>query len=99
AMVISISPWHRPARGRRYLARLLGAKDDQAPGGVVGRDGDGDAVAEDDADAIPAHAPGELRQDAVTAGDLDAKVSARGNLDDVAFELYVVIPAHVGVPL
>jgi hypothetical protein len=30
----------------------------------------------------------------MTPGNLYAEVSACGNLDDIAFELYVVIPTH-----
>jgi hypothetical protein len=34
----------------------------------------------------------------VSPGHLDAKVSAGGNLDDVALQLYVIIPTHGAPP-
>jgi hypothetical protein len=64
---------------------LLGAEDDQPAGWIVRAHGDGDAVTEDDADAIAAHAACELREDLVSSRDLDAKVSARRDLHDISF--------------
>jgi hypothetical protein len=73
---------------------LLGSKDDQTAGWIIGRDGNSDSVTENDADTIASHPAGKLRQHPMTPGNLYAEVSACGNLDDIAFELYVVIPTH-----
>ena len=68
--------------------------DDEAAGRIVGRDRDGDAVAEHDADPVASDLARELGQDLVAVVELDPKVSAFRDQDDFAVEMYELFFAH-----
>jgi len=70
------------------------AVDDEAAGRIVGRDRDGDPVAEHHADPVAADLAGELGQDLVAVVELDPKVTALRDQDDFAVEMNELFFAH-----
>ena len=79
--------------------------DDEAAGRIVGRDRDGDAIAEHDADPVASDLARELGQDLVAVVELDPKVPAFRDQDDFAVEMNKLFfaqrilsaaPHHVG---
>lgn len=72
-------------RSRRDPLAL--AVDDKPAGWVVRRNGHRDAIAKDDPDAVAADLASELRQNLVAIVQLDAKVSAFRDQNDLAIEM------------
>ena len=64
------------------------AIDDEAARRVVRRHRDGHAVTKDDANAVATNLTGELGQNLVAVVELDAKVAALRDQDDLAVEMY-----------
>src|SRR5688572_883624 len=88
----SVAPRSGPPRPG--AARLALAVDDEAAGGIVGRDRDGHAIAEHHADAVAAHLAGQLGEHFVPVLQLDAEVTALGDEDDFALEVYELFLTH-----
>ncbi len=86
----------RPGNVRRDVAaRLALAIDDEATRRIVGGNRDGNAISEDDADAMAPDLTRELREYLVAVVELDPKVTAFRDQDDLAVEMNQLFLAHV----
>ena len=63
------------------------AVDDKPAGGIVRRYRDRDAIPKDNADSVTAHLASELRQNLMAIVELDPKVSAFRDQNDLAIEM------------
>jgi hypothetical protein len=99
----------RPASGARRLAvaigpgavdrRGLAAVDNNSARRVIRGERHRDLVAEDDADAVLAELPAEVRENLMLVLELDAKIARRQHLDDAPLKLDMLFSAHGGADL
>jgi hypothetical protein len=73
---------------------LLDAINDPTARGVVGRDGDANAVTEDDTDTIFPHLPSEMGEHRQSRFEGDLEQSTREHFVNGSFEFYVVVATH-----
>src|SRR5262245_31481940 len=75
-------------------AATLTAINDDAAGRIIRRQGDGDLVAENHANAVLAQLSAEMGEQLVAVVQLDAEISSGQHLDDAALEFYVLLSTH-----
>src|SRR5204862_3450796 len=87
---------YRAAAVIRRRSSTSTAVDDDPAGRIVRGQRHGHLVAENDADAVLAQLPPQVREHLVAVLELDLEVAGGQHLDDSALEFYVLFAAHEG---